>query len=219
MSEGAISWQPPALRVVNPVADKLTFEQELEQARLQGYQEGLRQGLDEGRQQARNTLAEMSALWDAMQEPFADMEHEVHSTLLGLSVALAKAVLRRELKTDREMMSQALSLALDALGHTRHELEVELNPRDVDLVRSLLADQAQEPRLKQNPNMMPGGCRLRSGSALVDATIESMVCTALEKITNRSRLTDESGAELAIPMSAEEVAAIARRFEGSDDVN
>ena len=60
-------WQPPSLRVVNPAADKLTFEQELERARQQGYQEGLRQGLEEGRQQARNTLAEMSALWDAMQ--------------------------------------------------------------------------------------------------------------------------------------------------------
>ena len=91
MSESSTAsvWQPPSLRVVNPVADKLTFEQELEQARERGYRDGMQKGMEAGRQQAQEVVAEMTALWDAMQQPFADMEHDVHSQLTALAVAVA----------------------------------------------------------------------------------------------------------------------------------
>jgi len=214
----ATLWQPPSLRVVNPVADKITFEQELEQARQQGYQEGLRKGQEEGRQQAKAMLAEMSALWDAMQQPFADMEHEVHSELTGLSIAIAQSVLRRELKTDRELIKKALGTSLDALGGIEHTLDVELNPSDRNLVASILDDEHIDHRIKENPNVMPGGCRLRHGHALVDNTVEALIAETIANIADQSRLTDANGSEAARPLDSDEIAAIAKRFaNGGDD--
>lgn len=208
----AAPWQPPSLRVVNPAADQLTFEQTLEQARQQGYQDGLKQGQEQGRQQARAMLAEMSALWDAMQQPFADMEHEVHAQLLGLSIAVAEAVLQRELKTDHERIRRALESALNALGTTDNPVDVELNPRDADLVSSLLADDGIEHRIKADPNIMPGGCRLRQGHALVDARIETLIAEAIADIAERSRLIDGQGSEQAPALNPEDIQAIAQRF-------
>lgn len=219
MSEPSVitPWQPPSLRVVNPARDQLTFEQELEQARQRGYQEGLRNGLEDGRQQARAMLAEMAALWDAMQQPFADMEHEVHSQLLGLAVSIAEAVLQRELKTDRDHIAKALELALDALGNIEQVVDVELSPRDVDMVSSLLGEEHIDHRIKTNPNIMPGGCRLRHGHALVDNTVEALIAETIASITERSRVTDAQGNEAARALDPEEIAAIAERFARAPD--
>ena len=211
MSSAAL-WQPPSLRVVNPAADQLTYEQTLEQARQQGYREGLQQGQQEGRQQARAMLAEMSALWDAMQQPFADMEHAVHTELMGLVVAMAEAVLQRELATDRELIRQSLETALDALGSTENTVEVVLNPKDADLVSGLLADEGIDHRLKPDPNMMPGGCRLRHGHALVDARVETLIARTVANVAERARVTDAGGNESARALDPEEIQAIARRF-------
>ena len=215
----AALWQPPSLRVVNPVADKLTFEQELERARQQGYQEGLAQGQEEGRQQARTLLAQMSALWDAMQQPFADMEHEVHSELTGLAIAIAESVLRRELKTDRELIHKAMESSLDALGGIEHTLDVELNPGDRNLVASLLDEQHIDHRIKENPNVMPGGCRLRHGHALVDNTVEALIAEIIAGVADQSRLTDAMGSEAARPLDGDEIASIAKRFAAGGDVD
>lgn len=215
----AAVWQPPSLRVVNSAADKLTFEQELKQARLQGYQDGLKQGQEEGRQQARLMLSEMSSLWDAMQQPFEDMEHDVHSELLGLTVAVAEAVLRRELTTDKELVRQSLASALNALGTGQGTVEVHLNPKDANLIGSLLDDDAVDHRIRTDPNIMPGGCRLHRGHALVDATVEAMILEAIAKISDRARLTDDQGNETARPLDAEEIQAIARRFSGDGNVD
>ncbi|MEY2908535.1 MAG: hypothetical protein RLZZ602_1058 [Pseudomonadota bacterium] len=215
----AALWQPPSLRVVNPVADKLTFDQELERARQQGYKEGLAQGQEEGRQQARTLLAQMSALWDAMQQPFADMEHEVHSELTGLAIAIAESVLRRELKTDRELINKAMLASLDALGSIEHTLDVELNPRDRNLVASLLDEQHIDYRIKENPNVMPGGCRLRHGHALVDNTIEALIAEIIAGVADQSRLTDAMGSEAARPLDGDEIASIAKRFAAGGDVD
>ena len=215
----AALWQPPSLRVVNPVADKLTFDQELERARQQGYKEGLAQGQEEGRQQARTLLAQMSALWDAMQQPFADMEHEVHSELTGLAIAIAESVLRRELKTDRELINKAMLASLDALGSIEHTLDVELNPGDRNLVASLLDEQHIDYRIKENPNVMPGGCRLRHGHALVDNTIEALIAEIIAGVADQSRLTDAMGSEAARPLDGDEIASIAKRFAAGGDVD
>ena len=215
----AALWQPPSLRVVNPVADKLTFDQELERARQQGYKEGLAQGQEEGRQQARTLLAQMSALWDAMQQPFADMEHEVHSELAGLAIAIAESVLRRELKTDRELINKAMLASLDALGSIEHTLDVELNPGDRNLVASLLDEQHIDYRIKENPNVMPGGCRLRHGHALVDNTIEALISEIIAGVADQSRLTDAMGSEAARPLDGDEIASIAKRFAAGGDVD
>ena len=70
MSElaGAATWQPPALRVGTPADAEAEQARQLEAARERGYQEGLQRGQEAGRQQAQTLLAEMTALWDAMQD-------------------------------------------------------------------------------------------------------------------------------------------------------
>ena len=216
MSElaGAATWQPPALRVVTPADTEAEQALQLEAARERGYQEGLQRGQEAGRQQAQALLAEMTALWDAMQQPFADMEEDVHSHLLALSVAMSKAVLRRELSTDRDAIGRALSDALAALGRVEQTVEVTINPQDHDLIAGLLDQEGVDHRLKADPNMLRGGCLLRAGKALVDARMETLVHEALITVAGETRQVDSSGRETAAALSVGEIESIADRFGG-----
>ena len=214
MSElaGADTWQPPTLRVIGPGGAEAEQARQIEAARERGYREGLQQGQEAARQQAQTLLAEMTALWDAMQLPFADMEQDVHSHLLGLAVAISEAVLRRELRTDSDLIGRALEDALAALGRVEQTVEVTVSPQDHDLVVGLLDEEGVDHRLKADPNMLRGGCLLRAGQALVDARIETLVHEALVSIAGETRQVDSGGRETAAALSVGEIESIADRF-------
>ncbi|MEE4203278.1 MAG: FliH/SctL family protein, partial [Halieaceae bacterium] len=194
MSEPAITpWSPPSLSVVTPASARQEYEQTLAAGRQQGYNEGLQQGLAEGRRQAQTLLAEMSAIWEAMQAPFLDLEQEVQTQLLGLSVAVARAVVERELRTDDAAIERALGAALESLAEASSGLQVVLNPEDKARIEDLLEQQRISAELIPNPNMMRGGCQLRRGGALVDASIESRMMVAIETLAfeQNAEISDE----------------------------
>jgi len=217
MSElsGAATWQPPVLRVIASGDAEAEQVRRLEEAREQAYQEGLQRGQEAGRKQAQTLLAEMTALWDAMQQPFADMEEDIHSHLLGLAAAVSKAVIRRELTTDREAIGRALNEALNALGRVEQPIEVTVSPADHDMVLGLLDDEGVDSRIKADPNMLRGGCLLRAGQALVDARIETMIHEALVAIAGETRQVDVGGLETAAALSVNDIESIADRFSGA----
>ena len=217
MSElsGAATWQPPVLRVIASGDAEAEQARRLEAVGEQGYQEGLQLGQEAGRKQAQTLLAEMTALWDAMQQPFADMEEDIHSHLLGLAAAVSKAVIRRELSTDREAIGRALHEALSALGRVEQTIEVTVSPADHDMVQGLLDDEGIDSRIKADPNMLRGGCLLRAGQALIDARIETMIHEALVTIAGETRQVDAGGLETAAALSVDDIESIADRFSAA----
>lgn len=228
MSDPAVQpWAPPSISVIRPATVQEEYEQTLAAARQQGYDEGFRQGLEEGmsdgRRQAQTLLAEMSAIWEAMQSPFLDLEQEVQTQLLGLAMAVARAVVERELITDETAVAGALSTALESLTDANDSLQVMLNPADRAQIEDLLEQQRITAELVANPNMMRGGCLLRRGGALVDATIESRMMAAIESLASaqNAEIPDDNPAESyrERPLDPDAIAAIAARFHGGEDAD
>ena len=214
MSEltGAATWQPPTLRVIAALDPEAERARALEQAREQGYREGLQKGEAAGREQAQALLAEMAALWDAMQQPFVDMEEDIHSHLLGIACAISEAVLRRELATDCDAIARALSEALAALGPVEHPIEVTVSPADHDIMVGLLGDAGLDGRVSADPNLLRGGCLICAGKGLVDVRTETLIREAIGSIAQETRQVDERGVETAAALSADDIASIADRF-------
>ena len=209
MSEltGAATWQPPTLRVIAALDPEAERARALEQAREQGYREGLEKGEAAGREQAQALLAEMAALWDAMQQPFVDMEEDIHSHLLGIACAISEAVLRREFA-----IARALSEALAALGPVEHPIEVTVSPADHDIMVGLLGDAGLDGRVSADPNLLRGGCLIRAGKGLVDVRTETLIREAIAGIAQETRQVDDRGVETAAALSADDIASIADRF-------
>ena len=217
MSElaGAATWQPPALRVVTPADVEAQQAQLLADAQERGYQEGLQRGQEACRAQAETVLAQMTARWDAMQQPFADMEENIHSHLMGLSVAMSEAVIRRELSTDRDAIARVLTEALSTLGFVQTPIEVSVNPADHDVVAGLLGGENIDSRITSDTNIQRGGCLLRADRALVDMRVETMIRETLSTIAGETRRVDDSGRETAPSLSVTDIESIADRFSGS----
>jgi len=175
----------------------------------------LQRGQEAGRAQAETVLAQMTALWDAMQQPFADMEENIHSHLMGLSVAMSEAVIRRELSTDRDAIARVLTEALSTLGFVQTPIEVSVNPADHDVVAGLLGGENIDSRITSDTNIQRGGCLLRADRALVDMRVETMIRETLSTIAGETRRVDDSGRETAPSLSVTDIESIADRFSGS----
>ena len=224
MSDSPVTpWSPPPLSVVTPASARKEHEQTLAAERQQGYDEGLEQGLAEGRHQAQRFFAEMSAIWEAMQAPFLDLEEEVQTQLLGLSVAIARAVVERNLNTDEAAIERALGAALASLTEASSGLQVVLNPDDKARIEALLGEQRITAELIANPNMMRGGCQLRCGGVLVDASVESRMMPAIEALATEQNVgTPNDYAAKSYrdrPLDPDQIAAIAARFSRGGDAS
>ena len=217
MSEltSAATWQPPALRVVSTADAQAQHAQLLAEAQERGYHEGLQRGQEAGRAQAETVLTQMTALWDAMQTPFADMEENIHNHLMGLCLAMSEAVIRRELSTDRDAIARVLTEALSALGFVRTLVEVGVNPADHEVVAGLLSGENIDSRISPDPSIQRGGCMLRADRALIDMRVETMIRETLTTIAGETRRVDDSGRETAPSLSVSDIESIANGFGGS----
>ncbi|SPE35019.1 putative Flagellar assembly protein FliH/type III secretion system HrpE [Burkholderiales bacterium] len=140
-----------------------------EAGRAQGYADVMRNA-----QQARAAdLQRLESLLTQLQGRFDELAVQGADCLLDLALDIAAQVLRREIQTQRDailpVVREALALIIDAHAHPT----VRLSPQDFELVRDALRADAQYHgcRLLADPSIQPGGCRVESPQAEVDATL------------------------------------------------
>jgi flagellar assembly protein FliH len=208
-------WQPRTLTSV-PV-DAKSLEEVADQARQKGYADGLAQGQVEARKQGEATANELAALWHSMQKPMAHQDKDVSEHLLALVVSISTSVLRRELSIDEGAIKAALDDALGHLAECDAPITITLSPADKALVETLLDEERLTAQLVSDNTMLRGGCLLRRGDALVDATIEGRIRQLIEQLAGAEVQPTEEQVESA-PMDADRISAIAKRFS-SDDSN
>lgn len=215
MSESNVQrWQPRTISAVS--TSHKSLEEIAETARKQGYSEGFAKGQAEAQRNGEQTAGELAALWRSMKKPMAHQDNEVSEHLLSLVIALAGAVVERELTTDAEFIKSTLDSALMHLSESEASLTVTLNPADKALLERLLEADGIHAELKVDTAMLRGGCRVARGHALVDATIESRIQALIEQIIATSSST-EASTETAAVLDADRIQSIADRFSGNQD--
>ncbi|NCP63992.1 MAG: flagellar assembly protein FliH [Paraglaciecola sp.] len=167
-----------------------------EAGRLAGHQEGLEQGLAEGKEQghaqgiaaaqeqiAENT-ASLVALISHLQKPVSKVDKVLERELVTLAVSLARAVIRSEVKTNENLIFQALSEGLKVLPIQESSYQIYLHPEDINLIQThFSADEItrQAWNLIENPSMARGGCEIITQSNAVDVSIERRVRDVLDR--------------------------------------
>jgi len=140
-----------------------------EAGRAQGYADVMRSA-----QQARAAdLQRLESLLAQLQGRFDELAVQGADRLLDLALDIAAQVLRREIQTQRDavlpVVREALALIIDSHAHPT----VRLSPHDFELVREALRADAQFHgcRFLADPAIQPGGCRVESPQAEVDASL------------------------------------------------
>jgi flagellar assembly protein FliH len=202
---GAAVWELPPID--GPVvarrrrgADLDTVERE---AWDKGYAEGREAGLAAARQEQQAAQAEidrrvqqLGSILEFMSRPLAEVDAQVQRQLAVLAGAIARQVVRRELKIHPDDIIGVIRDTVALLPVTARDVRVHLNPEDATLVRSRLTEVTSERAwsITEDPILPRGGCRVTSENSTIDAQVEQRVGAAIAAVLGDERSAATGGA-------------------------
>ena len=185
----AQSWTPP--QVQGPLVGGRRVEElgALErEAWEHGFEEGRRSGSAAARaeQQAaldeqRTQVAHLGAILEVLARPLAEMDERMHRQLATLAGAIARQLVRRELRAQPEQIIAVIRETLALLPANSREVRIALHPDDAALVHARLAEPNAERAwtLIEDPVISRGGCRISSENSFIDAQVEARLGAAI----------------------------------------
>lgn len=198
MSEAVARWELPSIN--GPLvsrnrrgADPEAIERE---AFEKGMAEGRQAGMQAAQQEQKKILADMErqakqlqSVVDFMSKPLAELDVEVQQQLAGLACAIARHVVRRELKTHPDEIVAVIRDTVGLLPLSAREVRVYLNPEDAKLVRERLAEATADRAwsIAEDPVLTRGGCRVSSETSTIDAQLEQRLGAAIATVLGDER--------------------------------
>jgi flagellar assembly protein FliH len=162
----------------------------------EAYKEGFEQGRVEGRvagnKEAQAQVARLAGLFHDLAKPFEVLDQEVDGELLQLAMALARQIVRRELKADPTQIIGIIRDAIAALPVAAREVRVHLHPEDAAVVREHLAPTESERAwtIVEDPVMARGGCEIKTATSRIDARLEVRLGAILSELLGTERQAD-----------------------------
>jgi flagellar assembly protein FliH len=161
-----------------------------------GYAEGHAAGLAAAAQEQQSAQAEierrvqhLGSILEFMAKPIAEVDDQVQRQLAMLAAAIARHVVRRELKMQPDDIIGVIRSTVSLLPVTAREVRVHLNPEDAKLVRARLAEVASERAwsITEDPILPRGGCRVTSENSTIDAQVEQRLGAAIAAVLGDER--------------------------------
>lgn len=149
-----------------------------EQGHQEGYQDGLNKGLEQGQQEIAEKVAQWSQLIDQLTQPMKQVDAQVENELVQLALALAKAVIQCEVKTNPQVILNSVRQAAEKLPFNQQACQLNINPEDET---SLLSEynheilQKRNWRLVADPAITQGSVQMSSEQTQIDFSIEQRV--------------------------------------------
>jgi flagellar assembly protein FliH len=166
-----------------------------------GHAEGHAAGLAAAAQAQQSAQAEierrvqhLGSILEFMAKPIAEIDDQVQRQLATLAGAIARHVVRRELKMQPDDIIGVIRSTVSLLPVTAREVRVHLNPEDAKLVRARLAEVASERAwsITEDPLLPRGGCRVTSENSTIDAQVEQRLGAAIAAVLGDERSTPAS---------------------------
>jgi flagellar assembly protein FliH len=159
------------------------------EAYKEAFEQGLTEGREEGRAQVRAQVEKLANMFYDLTKPFEELDVEVERELLALAMALARQIVRREIKADPTQIIGIIREAIAALPVAAREVRVHLHPEDAAVVRQHLAptESARAWQIVEDPVMARGGCQVTSTTSRVDARLETRLGAIVSELMGDER--------------------------------
>ena len=189
---GVSLWAAPDMG--SPTAQqKMATVGGLADLQAEAYKEAFAQGLEEGREAGRAEVKaqvdRLAGMFYDLAKPFEVLDVEVERELLTLAMALARQIVRRELKTDPTQIIGIIREAIAKLPVAAREVRVHLHPEDAAVVKQHLAPTENERAwaIVEDPVMARGGCQVTSATSRIDARLETRLGGILSELLGNER--------------------------------
>ncbi len=165
----------------------------LEALQDEAYQEGFKQGVEDGKAEGLKDIQLRCKRFDdliaALSEPFRELDQEVEEQVVGLAMAVARQLFRREMHIDPSHVIGVVREAIQLLPVASQSIEIHLHPEDAVLVRESLSLSDTQPAWKivEEPLITRGGCRVSTDTSHVDATAESRLNAVIASVAGDER--------------------------------
>jgi flagellar assembly protein FliH len=161
------------------------------EAHAEAFAQGLAEGREAGRGEVRAQVEKLAGMFYDLAKPFEVLNAEVERELLTLAMALARQIVRRELKTDPTQIIGIIRDAIAALPVAAREVRVHLHPEDAAVVRQNLAPTESERAwtMIEDPVMARGGCQITTTTSRIDARLETRLAAILSELMGTERQT------------------------------
>jgi flagellar assembly protein FliH len=193
------AWSAPAIGAAGAprAARKL---QDIQGGERRAWQEAENAGRAAGLEAARmdiearvrkldDTTRSLEHTLQALSRPLAQLDDTVHMQIAVLATALARALLRRELRTEPTQIIGIVRETVALLPASARGVRVTLHPEDAALVREKLsiAGPEQAWSIVDDPVLSRGDCRVNTEYAQIDARIETRLNEALALLLGDDR--------------------------------
>ncbi len=117
-------------------------------------------------------------------------------------MALARQIVRRELKSDPTQIIGIIREAIAALPVAARDVRVHLHPEDAAVVRQNLAPTESERAwsIVEDPVMARGGCQITTPTSRIDARLETRLGAILSELlgTERQDVAARGGSRMSV---------------------
>ena len=189
-------WHAPSLGGA-AAPDALALEQEQRRGFDEGFAQGYQEGLRAAEQEMHQGVARIAALTESLRRPVAMLAQEVDDELVRLTLAIARQVIRRELRTDSDQIAAVVKEARASLASVQGMLRIGVHPDDAPLVRRMFSDEEELAGVQvlEDPNVSRGGCTLATDTSFVDATVETRIARLAVQLLGDERDRDRAGGQ------------------------
>jgi len=161
------------------------------EAHREAFEQGLQEGREAGRAEVRAQVERLAGMFYDLAKPFEALDAEVERELLTLAMALARQIVRRELKADPTQIIGIIREAIAALPVAARDIRVHLHPEDAAVVKQHLAptENARAWAIVEDPVMARGGCQIASATSRIDARLETRLGGIVSELLGTERQT------------------------------
>ena len=178
-------------------AEKITHNQQQQKIRQQAYEKsyakGYMEGLDKGQKEIREQAHYLQSLMTTLSMPLPDLDDQLVDEMAQLCMVVVKQMVRREIKTSPGEVVAVVKEALNSLPDVTGDISLELHPEDADLIRKTMMKSGKETlwRIVEDPLLSRGGCRVRTNTSRIDATVENRLNSIIANIMGGEREQDQ----------------------------
>jgi flagellar assembly protein FliH len=198
-------WEAPTMVSISDVEESelaIPTAEELEQLRKAAQDDGFRDGFEKGRhdgliagqQEIQQQVSELQTLISRLNQPLLDIEAVIEEQVTTIITLLLKQLVRNELATKPEHIIAAFRAAMSQLPLNNRQLKIRLHPDDLEIVKQGLAsDETQADwRWVADQNISRGGLEFESIDTRIDATVETRLDSAIEKLIGEIHSDDQA---------------------------
>ncbi len=169
------------------------MQSRLEERERQAYQEGLKRGHKDGLHAGLREAAQaMGPLVAALQQPLANIDEQLEVQLVELTLAIARQLIRREIKLEPGQIVAVIRESLAALPAASPRSRIVLHPDDLALAREAISglDSSDAMQWQEDASLTRGGCRVITDISEVDATVEARIAAVAARLLGGERESD-----------------------------